>query len=153
MFSLNDSIVAETMKLSDSSSVFLLTRYETSLLAVSMLWESLLSMFDADVSNSFSEKVEDNNNEYTIINNIIFILITLNITNNITVEMNVTVTVRKRPVILFFVLYSLLLKKPIKLPTITTGCIFDGSSPKTTSIAIDNNRINISIYLYITFNY
>lgn len=70
MFSVKLSIAADTMKLSVSSSVFLLTKYETDCLALSRL-SFKSSLTPVAVSKSIlTENDEDNKTENTTKNNI-----------------------------------------------------------------------------------
>ena len=56
-----------------------------------------------------------------------------------TVTLRAVKNVNKKPENLFFMLMNMLLKKFIRDPIITTGCIFAGNSPNMTSIASENN--------------
>ena len=143
MFSVRLSIAAEMIKLSVNSSVFLLTRYDTDWRALSKLSFKSFSTLIAVSKSILMENVEDNKTENTK-NSSIVLKFAINNTANKTSATNIAENkTRRKPDILLRILINSPLKKLIADPIITTGCILAGSSPKMTSIAIDDIKMNI----------
>jgi hypothetical protein len=90
------------------------------------------------IENELDSKTEN------IINNRIILIFPIEYkTYNIILTDKTVNIISSKPDILFLILMKTFLKKPIIDPIITTGWIFVGISPKTTSIAIETNRDNM----------
>ena len=120
MFSVMLSIAAETIKLSVSSSVFLLTRYDTSSLAFSMLSFKASSTSLAVDNSILTEKVEDKNIMNITINKITLTLIIKYIIYNTILNTMQHAKYKNKPENLFLMPINILLKKFITDPITTT---------------------------------
>ena len=143
MFSVMLSMTADTIKLSVSSSVFLLTRYETDFLALSMLSSRSALTSIAVFKSILTENVDDSiiekkiNNKTPLSEKTKYNIYKIRLTQIPTDKTSIN------PDSLPLMLMNLFLKNVISEPIITTGCIFVGSSPAITSIASETNSDSI----------